>query len=349
MAQFTIKDLARLLEVSPSTVSRALHDHPDISEATRKRVVEAAEKYHYQPNVLAQNLQKQQSRTIGVIVPEIRHDFFSTVISGIEEVAYEAGFVIMVCQSGESLEREIINTRALVANRVAGLLMAISSQTVHYDHLTRLLEQGVPLVQFDRVVEELATSKVVIDDYKAAYEAVTHLIESGYRRIGHIAGHAGIVMNRHRFQGYRDALRDNGLHYEERFLVEGGFREEDGRKAAETYLAMDERPEAILAVNDPVAIGAFVRFREAGLRIPEDVALVGFSDTPAAVHMDPGLTTVFQPAFDMGKTAASLLLEQFKDDNEDYATETVILPTRLIIRGSSGKGQIWNLPLRDES
>ena len=335
MGQFTIKDLARVLGVSPSTVSRALHDHPDISRETKRRVVEAAEQHHYQPNLLAQNLQKQQSNTIGVIVPEIRHDFFSTVISGIEEVAYEAGFIIMVCQSGETLAREIINTRALVANRVAGLLMAVSSETIHYDHLTRVLKQGVPLVQFDRVIEDLPTSKVVIDDYQAAYEAVTHLIQSGYQRIGHIAGQAGIALNLHRYEGYRDALRDHGLNYEEKFHIFGGYREEDGRRAAEHYLGQDELPEAILAINDPVAIGAFVRFRQAGLRIPEDVALVGFSDTPAAALIEPGLTTVFQPAFDMGRTAASLLLRQFDARDETFTPEIVTLATKLLVRGST--------------
>ena len=168
MAQFTIKDLARELDVSPSTVSRALRDHPDISNATKKRVSAAAKKHHYQPNQLAQSLQKKRSSTIGVIVPEIRHHFFSTVISGIEEIAYEHGYTIMVCQSNETLAREILNTQALISNRVAGLIIAISSETTNFDHLSGVLNQGIPMVQFDRVVEELPTSKVIVDDYKAA-------------------------------------------------------------------------------------------------------------------------------------------------------------------------------------
>ncbi|GAB7022428.1 LacI family DNA-binding transcriptional regulator [Salidesulfovibrio brasiliensis] len=341
MAQFTIKDLARKLGVSPSTVSRALHDHPDISEDTKRRVVAAAEKYHYQPNLIAQSLQKKSSTTIGVIVPEIRHHFFSTVISGIEEVAYEAGYIIMVCQSNETLAREIVNTQALVANRVAGLLVAISTETTRYDHLKSVLKRGVPLVQFDRVVEELETSKVVIDDYSAAYEAVMHLVRSGYRRIGHLAGQEGIALNRHRFEGYRAALADSGLAFEEKFLVPGGYREEDGRRGAEVYLAMDELPDAILAINDPVAVGAFSRFREAGVRIPEDVALVGFSDTPAAALIEPALTTVYQPAFEMGRTAATLLLEQFVTEGR-FTPRTVTLDTELLVRGSSRpKGAAW--------
>lgn len=335
MAQFTIKDLARELGISPSTVSRALRDHPDISKATKKRVTEAAEKFNYQPNQLAQSLQKKRSNTIGVIVPEIRHHFFSTVISGIEEIAYENGYTIMVCQSNETLAREILNTQALVANRVAGLIVAVSSETTNYDHLSGVLKQGVPLVQFDRVVEELPTSKVVVDDYTASYNAVTHLIESGYRRIGHMAGQDGIALNKHRYDGYRDALRDHGLEYEEKFHLHGGYREEDGRKGAARYLAMDELPDAILAINDPVAVGLFAEFKKAGVRIPDDVALVGFSDTPAAALIDPALTTVYQPAFEMGRTAVTLLLKQFSQEDGTFDPETVVLDTKLLVRGSS--------------
>lgn len=334
MTPMTIKDLARKLGISPSTVSRALRDHPDISPATKQRVAEAAEKYHYQPNQLAQSLQKKRSSTIGVIVPEIRHHFFSTVISGIEDVAYEHGFTIMVCQSGETLDREVLNTQAMISNRVAGLLIAISSETTTFDHLSTAMRHGVPLVQFDRVVEELDTSKVVVDDYAAAYGAVSHLVESGYRRIGHMAGQEGILLNRRRFEGYRDALRDNGLKLEEKFHLYGGYREEDGREGADRYLALDELPEAILAINDPVAVGLFIRFKEVGVRIPDDVALVGFSDTPAAALIEPALTTVYQPAMEMGRTAVSLLLKQFAE-GDGCTPETVTLPTRLLVRGSS--------------
>jgi len=338
VGQFTIKDLARKLSISPSTVSRALRDHPDISEKTKQRVTEAAEKYNYQPNQLAQSLQKKRSNIIGVIVPEIRHHFFSTVISGIEEVAYENGYTIMVCQSNETLEREIINTQALVANRVAGLLIAISSETTNHDHLKGVLKQGVPLVQFDRVVEELDTNKVVVDDYQAAYEAVSHLIECGYKRIGHMAGQDGIALNRHRFEGYRDALSDHGLEYEEKFHLHGGYREEDGREGAKRFLAMDTMPDAILAINDPVAVGLFSEFKKAGIRIPDDVALVGFSDTPAAALIEPALTTIYQPAFEMGRAAASLLMKQFSMDDAMYSPETVTLNTKLLVRGSSKGG-----------
>jgi LacI family transcriptional regulator len=337
VAQFTIKDLARELGISPSTVSRALRDHPDISLSTKRRVTEAAELHNYHPNQLAQSLQKKRSSTIGVIVPEIRHNFFSTAISGIEEVAYEHGYTIMVCQSGETLAREVINTQALVSHRVAGLLIAVSSETVRHDHLDAVLRQGVPLVQFDRVVEDLDTGKVVVDDYRAAYGAASHLAEAGYRRIGHLAGQEGIALNRRRFEGYRDALRDAGLSFEEKFHIHGGYREEDGRAGADRYLALDELPDAILAINDPVAIGLFTRFREAGVRIPEQVGLVGFSGSPVAALIEPALTTVRQPAFEMGREAALLLMKQFEAEDASLEPETVVLDTELLIRESSAR------------
>jgi LacI family transcriptional regulator len=244
----------------------------------------------------------------------------------------------MVCQSNETLAREILNVQALVANRVAGLLIAISSETTSYEHLARAMRQHVPLVQFDRVVEELDTGKVVVDDYAASFGAVEHLIKSGYRRIGHMAGQDGIALNRKRFEGYRDALAAHGLPLEEKFHLHGGYREEDGRAGAERYLAMDELPEAILAINDPVAVGLYTRFKEAGVRIPDDVALVGFSDTPVAALIEPALTTVYQPAFDMGRTAVSLLLRQF-EEGADFVPETVVLETELRVRGSSAQGR----------
>lgn len=332
---FTIKDLARKLGVSPSTISRALHDHPDISDETKKRVVEAASKYHYQPNQIAKSLQMKRTNTIGVLVPEIRHHFFATVISGIEDVAYEAGYTIMVCQSNESLSREILNTQAMVANRVAGLLVAISTETAKYDHLSGVMKQGIPLVQFDRVAEGLNTGKVVIDDHKAAYGATTHLIERGYKRIGHLSGSQSIALNRHRYAGFLRAMEDHGLSVDPKDIVYYGYREKDGRMGAEEFMRRGKLPEAILAINDPVAVGAYVRFKEAGLRIPEDVALVGFSDTPAARLLDPPLTTVYQPAYEMGRAAFGLLMDELAADPAKFEPRTVVLPTELMERGTS--------------
>ncbi|WP_291326995.1 LacI family DNA-binding transcriptional regulator [Desulfovibrio sp. UCD-KL4C] len=336
MGHLTIKDLARKLGISASTVSRALHDHPDISDATKRLVLDSAKEHSYHPNPIAQSLQRKRSNTIGVIVPEIRHNFFATVVSGIEEVMYEAGYIIMVCQSNESLDREVVNTKALAANRVAGLLLAISLETVNSKHLKDVIRLGIPLVQFDRVVEDLDTSKVVIDDFNAAYKATVHLIETGYKRIGFLSAKEGIALNCLRFDGYLQALNDHDVqYYPELFVKIGGCREEDGRKGAESYLKMANQPDAILAINDPVAVGAFCRFREAKMRIPQDIALVGFSGSPESALIDPALTTISQPAFEMGKAAAELLLKQLESNDDNFSPEIITLDTKLLIRGSS--------------
>ncbi|WP_027723041.1 LacI family DNA-binding transcriptional regulator [Maridesulfovibrio zosterae] len=335
MTQITLKDLARKLGISASTVSRALHNHPDISIKTKQLVIKTAEKYGYQPNPIAQSLKKKSSNTIGVIVPEIRHNFFATVISGIEEVAYDAGYIIMVCQSNETLSREIINTKALAANRVAGILIAISLETTHCDHLKSVIKQGVPIVQFDRIANDLNTSKVIIDDFRSAYRIVSHLVDSGYKRIGFLAGREGIALNRLRFNGYLQALKNHGLpYYPELHVNIAGCREEDGRLGAESYLEMSSLPDAILAINDPVAVGAFSRFREEGVRIPKDVALAGFSGSPEASLIEPALTTIAQPALEMGRKAASLLLKEL-EDKDHFTPKTITLETDLLIRGSS--------------
>jgi DNA-binding LacI/PurR family transcriptional regulator len=335
MRHITINDLAKRLQLSPSTVSRALRNHPDISQDTKDRVMAMAAHTNYQPNVIAQNLQNRRSNTIGVIVPEIRNTFFSSVISGIEEVTYQVGYTIMVCQSNETAAREIINTRALAANRVAGMLVSTSQETTNFDHLTTVVRQGIPLVLFDRIVEDMPVCKVIVDDSAGAYAAVTHLLSRGRKRIAHLAGRSSLYVSRKRREGYEAALRDHGLPLRSEYIVSGGYHEEDGRAGAEQLFSQVEPPDAIFTINDPVAIGAFMYLREHGLRIPEDVALVGFSNNPITTLVQPPLTTVNQPAFDIGRTAASLLLRKMGDQADEQGIETVVLKTELVIRGSS--------------
>ncbi len=335
MAQITIKDIARKLNLSASTVSRALRNHPDISAETKRKIVALAEQYDYHPNSIAQSLQTRKSRTIGIIVPEIKHHFFSFAISGIDEVAYEAGYTIMVCQSNESYAREVINTQALLSHRVAGLLVSISQETRKVDHLNRAVRRSVPLVLFDRISDELPVSKVVVDDYRGAYQATTHLIQQGYRRIAHLAGPDFISIGKQRFKGYHDALVDGGHPFDPALVVAGGFKERDGAAAAARILTWPTRPDALFAVNDPVAIGAFIRLKEAGLAIPADMAVVGFSNNPISSYIEPALTTIDQPAYDIGKAAASLLLAQIQSDGANWAPAVKTFPTHLIVRKST--------------
>ena len=333
-SQVTIKDIAKKLNISPSTVSRALRDHPDISTQTKKRINSLAEELDYQPDSIAQSLKKRRTNLIGVIVPEIKHNFFSAAISGIEEVAYRAGYAIIVSQSNESYDRECVNVRALISNRVAGLLISISQTTEISDHFKLLERQGIPFVFFDRVCEDIEASKVVVDDFHGAFKAVEHLINSGYKRIAHLAGPKHLSISQQRHNGYLSALNKHKIQYNENYVVHGGLNEEDGIKGFQKLLKLDQLPDALFAVNDPVAIGAFEKIKEHGLKIPGDIALVGFSNNPITALIEPPLTTVSQPAYKVGKAAAELLIEQIKS-GENFIPRKEVLKTELIIRDST--------------
>jgi len=331
----TIKDIARRLKLSPSTVSRALRDHPDISPATKDRIRTLAVQFNYQPNLIAKSLQTRRSTTIGVIVPEIRYDFFAITISGIEEEAHRAGYSIIVAQSNDRYPHEVRSTAAMIANRVAGLLVSVSRDTIDTAHLDNVMRQGIPLVLFDRTVDIPAAGKVVVDDREGAYAAVVHCIRCGCRRIAHLAGSPHLSISRLRQAGYEQALKDNGLAVDPRLIVAGGGRESDGRSGAKTLMNLADPPDAIFAFNDPVAIGAHVYLKETGRRIPDDIALVGFSNNPVSALIEPPLTTVNQPAYEIGRTAAGLLLKQLEDDKTSLTEEIRILKTDLIVRQST--------------
>jgi DNA-binding LacI/PurR family transcriptional regulator len=335
MRHITINDLAKRLKLSASTVSRALRDHPDISKKTKARVRDVAAKTNDQPNLIAQSLQTRRSNNIGVIVPEIRNTFFSTVISGIEEVAYEAGYTIMVCQSNDTYIRETINTRALAANRVAGMLVSISQETHDFEHLRTIMTQGIPLVLFDRIVEDLEVSKVVVDDFNGAYNAVSYLIRQGRKRIAHIGGRNQLYVSRKRRQGFEAAMKDHNISPDPDYIVTGGYHEEDGRAAAQELCGLAAPPDAVFAINDPVALGAYMHFIDSGIKIPEEIALIGFSNNPNTTLIRPRLTTVSQPAFEMGKVAVSLLLKKLGSSSIASSAETVVLKTELLIRESA--------------
>jgi LacI family transcriptional regulator len=335
MAPATIKDLARELKLSPSTVSRALRDHPDISPRTKKLVISLADKLDYHPDSIAQSLQTKKTKTIGVIVPEIKQPFFASVINGIEELAYAAGYTIIVCQSNETADREVLVTRSLGSHRVAGLLVSLSRSTENLDHFKVLQRRGVPIVFFDRVSNDIEASKVVVDDYKGAYDAVRHLIECGYRRIAHLAGPENLSISKFRLKGYRDALEENNLLFDESMVVYGGLDDTDGIVGFQKLLNLETLPDAIFAVNDPVATGAFVTIKEHGMKIPDDIALAGFSNTYMTSLLDPPLTTVEQPSYEIGKTAAQLLMEQINSDDDNFVPKFVVLNTHLIVRGST--------------
>ncbi len=334
MKPITITDIARKLGISTSTVSRALNDHPDISPETKRKVKEVAKELNYRPNPFAQSLKSNRTSTIGVIVPEIKHDFFSSAISGIEQVAYNSGYTIILCQSNESFEREVVNTNLLIHHRVAGLIVSISQNTKSGEHFNDVIKKGVPLVFFDRTCEDVDTYKVVIDDKQSAYNAVTYLIQKGYRNIAHFAGPSGLDICKKRMSGYVDALIQNGLQVNKELILYGGLHELDGYDAMSELLEKNIIPDAIFAVNDPVAIGAFQKIKEAGLKIPDNVAIVGFSNNKITTLVDPPLTTVNQPSFEMGKKAAEILINIIENKNV-LDTKEIILNAELIIRSST--------------
>ena len=337
MSQTTIKDIAKKLNLSPSTVSRALHDNQEISSRTKRKVINAAKQMNYYPNILARSLKKKTSQAIGVIVPEIKHDFFSAAISAIAGVAYDAGYVIILCESNENYEREVLNARALVTNQVAGLLVSITQSTVKSSHFKFFQRVGIPVVFFDRVCDDIRASKVLVDDYGGGFNAVEHLIKSGYKRIAHLGGVKHLSISRNRYKGYRDALKNYSIVYEKELVHFGGFHEQDGIIGMQYLLDLKNPPDAIFTVNDPVAIGAYDEIKKRKLRIPQDIALVGFSNNLIAALVDPPLTTIDQSAFELGKAAANILLEHIKAKNEKKSFKSIrkVLETKLIIREST--------------
>ncbi len=328
----TIIDIAERLGISPSTVSRALSDHPDINSETKKQVRKVAKELHYTPNPIAQSLKRNRTTTIGVMVPEIKHDFFSSAISGIEDVAYQSGYTIILCQSNESYEREIVNANLLMNHRVAGIVVSISQNTKSGEHFNELLRRKIPLVFFDRVCEDVNASKVVIDDYKSAFDAVTHLISKGYKKIAHFGGPKELWICKRRLSGFLDALAEAHLS-QANIIRHGGLHEQDGYASMDALLEEKTIPDAIFAVNDPVAIGAFQRINEAGLKIPGDVAIMGFSNNKITSLVDPQLTTVDQPSFEMGRKSAEILIDSI--EGRMLEPTTIVLDTKLIVRGST--------------
>ncbi|MDM7925639.1 MAG: LacI family DNA-binding transcriptional regulator [bacterium] len=336
MKQTTIKDIARKMGVSVSTVSRALSGHPDISEETRKRIEALARELDYHPNTLAKSLQQKQSQVIGVVVPQVKHYFFASIMSGVTDVAYQAGFTVMICQSNEDFEREKSNIDVLLSHRVAGLLISVSVTTKSCEHFNRLKQRGVPLVFFDRVCGEVDAPTVVVDDYDGAFRAGEYLVRKGYRRFGHLGGPEFLSICRLRFEGFRDAVSRLGCPLRDEWVIRGGLNEEDGVDSMSRLLKQGgERPDAVFCVTDPVAMGALVRLKQEGIAVPDRMAVMGFTDNPMADLIEPPLTTVRQPAYEIGRTAAELLIERISNRSGDAHPVHKILKTELIIRKSA--------------
>ncbi len=328
----TIKDIARELGISPSTVSRALKDHPDISQATRDAVNELAERWNYRPNPIALSLKSGSSKTVGVIIPDVVHYFFSTVISGIEDVVYQHDYNMILCQSNEMWEHEVKNIRTLLSSRVDGILASVAKTTSDFGHYRSILEKNIPLVFFDRAAEEINTDSVVIDDETGSYKAVNHLLRSGKKRIVHLSGPPQLAIARNRMAGYLRAMKEYRLEPPSGDIVKCDDIE-SAERLIPALLARTPRPEAFFAVNDLTAAQTLMIVKRHGLRIPEDVAIVGFTNSQIATLTDPGLTSVDQKGFEMGQTAARLLIDRI--ENRRGTVQNKVITSELVIRGSS--------------
>lgn len=336
-SQVTLKDIAKRLNLSTSTVSRALQNNPNISPETKKLVVDLAKELDYRPNALALSLLKRRSHMLGVIVPTMANNFFSTTMSGIEEVANEAGYQVLICQSNEKYEREVVNTETIVSNHVDGILVSVSQETQNYDHFRSLYRKGIPLVFFDRVSEDEEVSKVILDDYDAAFQVVEHLIKSGAKKIAHIAGRETLLNVKKRVDGYKAALEKYNIKFDPKLVTYTGFNKEDGIEGFNKLHSTSGLPDAIFAVCDDVAVGAFLAMREKGIQVPDDVLLAGFNDDPITSIMFPTLTTIHQKGYEIGKAATRMLIQQIESDYENHHPKQEILKGELIVRESSVK------------
>lgn len=330
----TIKDIAKQLKVSPATVSRALSNHASISDKRKAAVWEKARELNYHPDSIAQSLKSGITQTIGVIIPAIKHHFFSEALEGIEEVAFKAGFTVLLCKSNESHDREVVNAEMLASKRVAGIIVSLSQDSRNVDHFEAMMQRNIPVVFFDRVPEKMKAPKVVVDDYDAAFALTEHLIGAGYRKIAHLSGPESLLISRNRAKAYRDALKKHGLTVPKEYVIFGGLEEEDGKTEGAQLLALRPRPDAVFAVNDPVALGVYRVCKETGVRIPQDLAVAGFSDNPISALLNPPMTTVAQPAYELGATAAKMLLERIREGNPAKSDLTVCR-SQLIIREST--------------
>ena len=336
VAKTTIQDIARALNVTPSTVSRALNGHQAISASTRLAVQKVAKKLNYHPNKIASSLRSGKSKIIGVIIPSAEINFFGSVVHGVEKVASQNGFNVIIYQTNELSEIEKKGITTLLHSRVDGILASISKESTTVQHFKEIKRRGVPLVLFDRVSEHLQVPSVVVDDFKGAYKATQHLIEQGCRRIVHIAGPQHISIFKERLKGYQTALQDFDLPFNEACIKYGSISIASGHQCMMELLAQDEAPDGIFAVEDFTALGAMQALKEAGIKMPQQVALIGFANEAFGEYITPSLSTVDQQTIKMGEKAATLFFELIQQDSF-YSSKPpkVVLDPVLVYRESS--------------
>lgn len=333
--EVTIYDIAEALDVSPSTVSRSLKEHPSISADTIQRVREQAKKMGYRSNIFAKNLRRKKTNTIGIIVPKLNSHFMSSAIAGMEKIANENGYNLIISQSLETAEKEKSNVETMFESRVDGLIVSLAYDTKDFSHFNPIINNDIPLVFFDRVAYYKSSANIVIDNFRAGYQAVSHLIEQGCKRIVHITGNLARNVYSERLRGYREALDDHDSKFDPDLLIENDLSDKAGRQSAKQIMNMDPTPDGLFVANDSCAIACMNALKENDVNIPEDIAVVGFNNDPIAQYFDPKLTTIHYHGNEMGKVVARNLISHLKGENNISVTNTIILNSELIIRGSS--------------
>jgi LacI family transcriptional regulator len=336
----TIYDIARKLEISSATVSRALKDDPVVSKKTKKKIFDLADEMGYRTNNFARNLRTQRTETIGVIVPRLDSYFMARVISGIEHVANSEGYTLIISQSAESSNKEAVNAKTLFNNRVDGLLVSLAYDTDHYSHFDVFLKRNIPIIFFDRVALISSCTNVLIDNRKSAYEATQHLIDEGCNNIVHITAIPKRNVYADRLKGYKEALANNKIKYREDYVIIDDLSQEAGARAAEQILKMEPLPDGVFVANDNAAVRCMIELKKAGIRIPDDIAFVGFNNDPVSTVVEPNLTTINYPGYTIGEVAARNLIDHLNGTTSVTTTDTIILRSELIIRESSKKSSV---------
>ena len=331
--QITIKDIAIALNISTSTVSRALRDAPDVKAETKAAVKALSEKLDYQPNRLALSLLNRQTNTIGVIIPNLDY-VLSTMVKGIDEVALGAGYTVMVCQSDESYGREMVNTKRLLDSLVDGFIVSVSSETKVFEHIKKIQDKKIPLVLFDRIVNNIEAPKIRLDNIDGGRQATEHLIEQGFKKIAILAGPENLNISNKRMEGYLQTLKAHGLRSDKGHIIHCDFNQQYAYEATKELLASKNRPDAIFTISDRMAIGAMLAIKERGLTMPHDIGLVGFNNEPIVSLVTPAISSVEMYAFEIGKATAKAFIEMMNGGNEMLDQEIIIKP-KLFVRTSS--------------
>lgn len=331
----TIYDIAEELDISPSTVSRSLKNHSSISSATIKKVREQATKMGYRSNIFARNLRQKKTNTIGVIIPKLNSHFMSSALTGMEKIVNENDYNLIISQSFETFEKEVSNAETMFKSRVDGLIVSLAYNTTSLSHFDRFTEKNIPIIFFDRVADYHSSTNILIDNFKAGFRAVTHLLDQGCKRIIHITGNQARNVYEDRLRGYKKGLEDRNIPFNSNYIIENKLNDKDGVEAAHQILEMTPRPEAIFAANDSCAVSCMITLKEHGITIPDDIAVVGFNNDPISRFVEPKLTTINYHGEEMGKVVGLNLINHLKGSDHIGATNKIILNSELIVRQSS--------------